>query len=317
MVDKIVDNPRGGGGGDLSGPGRDLSGPGRDLPGPGRDLPGPGRDLPGPGRDLPGHGHGLRVAVIGLGEAGGAIAADLATQLTDVTCWDPAVDRAPPGARMAGGARAAVAGAGAVLSVNSASVALEVASDLAPALEPGQLYADLNTSAPSLKVDIGAVLGPTGALFADVALMAPVPGNGLRTPCLVSGPGAERFAAQFGPLGTPVEIAGDEPGLAAARKLLRSVFMKGIAAAAIESLAAARAARCEDWLYGELAHVLERADAALLERLITGSRRHARRRELEMRDAQEMLRELEVEPRVARAAAGWLAQLQAEVVRGP
>lgn len=261
-------------------------------------------------------GRGLRVAVIGLGEAGGAIAAGLAAVSADVSCWDPAVDQAPPGARAAADGPGAVAGAHAVLSVNAASVALGVAREVLPVLEPGQLYADLNTGAPSLKAQLAATVRPAGALFADVALMAPVPGNGLRTPCLVSGPGAERFVAMFGPLGMPAEITGDEPGAAAARKLLRSVFMKGIAAAAIESLAAASAAGCEDWLHGELADVLEQADSALLERLITGSRRHARRRVQEMRAAEEMLAALGVEPRVARASAGWLAQLDAEGVRG-
>ncbi|MBV9005043.1 MAG: NAD(P)-dependent oxidoreductase [Solirubrobacterales bacterium] len=261
-------------------------------------------------------GRRLRIAVIGIGEAGGAIAADLATRPLDVSCWDPAVGEPPPGARAAGDARDAAAGADAILSVNSASAALRVAREVAPALEPGQLYADLNTSAPALKVELAALVRPTGALFADVALMAPVLGNRLRTPCLVSGPGAERFLALFGPLGMPAQITGTEPGVAAARKLLRSVFMKGIAAAAIESLAAASASGCEDWLHDEIAQVLDQADPALLDRLITGSRRHAQRREQEMQAAQEMLSELGVRPRVSRAAAGWLAQLQSEVVRG-
>ncbi len=257
----------------------------------------------------------LQIAVLGIGEAGGAIAGDLAAQSVEVSCWDPAVDEPPPGIRAAGDARGAAGGADAILSVNSASAALDVAREVAPVLEPGQLYADLNTSAPSLKVELAAVLRRTGALFADVALMAPVSGNGLRTPALVSGRGAERFVAMFGPLGMPAQITGDEPGAAAARKLLRSVFMKGIAAAAIESLAAARAAGCEDWLHGELAQVLDHADSALLNRLIAGSRRHARRREQEMQAAQEMLSELGVTPRISRAAAGWLAQLDAEGVR--
>ena len=65
--------------------------------------------------------------------------------------------------------------------------------------------------------------------------------------------------------------------MAATRKLLRSVFMKGLAAAALESLHAARAAECEPWLRAELASVL-RADASLLDRLVEGSARHAARR---------------------------------------
>ena len=49
-----------------------------------------------------------------------------------------------------------------------------------------------------------------------------------------------------------------EPGAAAARKLLRSVFMKGLAASCLESLRAARAAGCEDWMREEIEGVFAR-----------------------------------------------------------
>jgi 3-hydroxyisobutyrate dehydrogenase-like beta-hydroxyacid dehydrogenase len=254
----------------------------------------------------------LHVAVIGLGEAGSAIAADIAAAGVDVIGWDPAVQRPPDGVRPAQNAAAALAEAGAVLSVNAAAVALDVARELAPALARGQIYADLNTAAPRVKAEVAAVVRPTGALFVDVALMAPVPGGGLRTPSLASGPGASKFAELFGRIGMPVEVVGRQPGEAAARKLLRSVFMKGIAAAAIESLAAARAEGCETWLHDELAEVFQGADGALLERLLTGSRQHARRRVHEMDAAAEMLADLGVSPRVCAAASGWLRQLDAE-----
>jgi len=128
----------------------------------------------------------------------------------------------------------------------------------------------------------------------------------VRTPCLVSGPGAARFADVFRPLGTPVEVLGPEPGEAATRKLLRSVFMKGIAAAAIESLAAAEAAGSEAWLREQILTVL---DEPLLDRLLAGSRQHAVRRVDEMEAASTLVADLGLEPSVARAAAQVLARL--------
>jgi 3-hydroxyisobutyrate dehydrogenase-like beta-hydroxyacid dehydrogenase len=110
----------------------------------------------------------------------------------------------------------------------------------------------------------------------------------------------------------PVDVAGQEPGAAAALKLLRSVFMKGIAAAALESLAAARAAGHEEWLHAEIAAVLAQADEGLLERLLSGSRKHAIRRVHEMEAARDMLADLGVAPRVCEAAAGWLSELRDE-----
>lgn len=245
------------------------------------------------------------VALLGLGEAGAELAAGLRAAGATVQGYDarPELSEFPSAAE-------AAAGAEIVLSVNAASVAVDAARAAAPGLSGGMVYADLNSAGPSLKREVAAVVEPTGASFADVALMAPVPGRGVAIPALASGGGAAAFAAAMRPLGMPVEVLSGEPGDAARRKLLRSVFMKGIAAAAIEALAAARAAGCEDWLRAELAEVFDSADAALLERLEAGSRKHAARRVHEVEDATELLLELGVEPRVSEAAAGWLRELR-------
>ena len=56
-----------------------------------------------------------------------------------------------------------------------------------PALRRGAIYADLNTASPALKRDIAALVTGSGARFADVALLGPVPGTRLGTPALASG----------------------------------------------------------------------------------------------------------------------------------
>jgi 3-hydroxyisobutyrate dehydrogenase-like beta-hydroxyacid dehydrogenase len=107
----------------------------------------------------------------------------------------------------------------------------------------------------------------------------------------------------------PIEVVGPEPGQAAARKLARSVFAKGLAAAVGEALAAAERLDCAAWLRGDIERTLTAADAALVERLLEGSARHAVRRVEEMAAATAMLEELGVEPRVAAASEAWLRSL--------
>ena len=249
------------------------------------------------------------VAILGLGEAGASLAAGLTAHGVRAVGFDPDPARLAEGVRRAGSAAEAVAGADVVLSVNAQSVAVAVAEGVAPALRAGQLYADLNTASAAVKRAVAAAVGPTGAAFADVALLAPVPRHGLGTPCLVSGDGADRFAEAFGALGMPVEAIGAEPGAASTRKLLRSIFMKGLAAAVLESLAAAAAAGCEPWLRADVLATLEAADGALLDRLVDGSRLHAARRVDEMEAAAALERELGLEPHVAEAAAAVLRGL--------
>ena len=246
----------------------------------------------------------MRVAVLGLGEAGGQIAAELVAAGCDVRAWDPA--RRPEGIANAASDLEAVRGADVVLSLTTAAHALEAARRVAGELAEHALFADLNTAAPQLKRDLAAALP---VCFADVALTGVVPGHGLAIPALASGAGAERFAELFRPLGMPVEVVGERPGDAAGLKLVRSVFMKGIAAAAIESIEAARVAGVEGHVRADIAGVL---GEPLLERLLSGSRTHAARRVDEMRAAAAYVEELGVEPRVATAAAEWLEQLRDE-----
>jgi 3-hydroxyisobutyrate dehydrogenase-like beta-hydroxyacid dehydrogenase len=246
----------------------------------------------------------MEVAVLGLGEAGGRIAIDLAAAGCTVRGWDPAGGR--EGIARASSARSAAMGADVVLSVNSAAVALDAARSVAADVGVDAVFADLNTSSPALKRELATAVP---GLFADVALMGPVPTSGLGTPVLASGTGAERFAELFRPLGMPVEVVGETPGDAAGLKLLRSVFLKGLAAAAIESLEAARAAGDEERVRADIASVI---GEPLLERLLSGSRAHAARRVDEMRAAAAFVEELGVDPRIASAAAEWLAQLREE-----
>jgi len=105
-------------------------------------------------------------------------------------------------------------------------------------------------------------------------------------------------------------------GAAAARKLVRSVFSKGLAAAVTEALRAARAAGCEQWLRDNISRELAGASAATLDRLEQGSVRHALRRIDEMAAAGEQLRRLGVPPRVASASEQWLRQLAEEQAAG-
>jgi len=133
-------------------------------------------------------------------EAGSAIALDLVSAGVTVRGFDPAQGARPDGVEASGSAAEAAQGADAVLSLNAAGVAADAAVSVAAGLSGGVLFADLNTTAPSVKRAVGEVVAGAGGSFADVALLGPVPGRGLRTPALASGPGAERFAQIFAEL---------------------------------------------------------------------------------------------------------------------
>ncbi|HTX07440.1 MAG TPA: DUF1932 domain-containing protein [Solirubrobacteraceae bacterium] len=253
-------------------------------------------------------GASLCVGFLGLGEAGSAIATDLVSLGVEVHAFDPRPVAAPRGVRIVAAPRE-LADADVILSINSASAAQSAAAAMAPYLGAEMVYADLNSASAALKRAVAGVIETTGALFADVALMATVPGNGVRTPSFASGPGAARFSEMLRPLGMPVQAIGAEPGAASTRKLLRSVWMKGIAVTAVEALGAAEAAGCHAWMWEEIASTLSNADEALLRRLVDGTMRHAARRGHEMQDVSALLRELGLVPHISQAAAEALHEL--------
>jgi 3-hydroxyisobutyrate dehydrogenase-like beta-hydroxyacid dehydrogenase len=257
------------------------------------------------------HGRVVQVCVFGLGEAGSLIAGDLAAAGLEVHGYDPASVTTPAGVKRHDDPRAAAVGADLVLGITAAADATAALTQALDAIRRGAVYADLATASAGLKRRLAAIAAGADLGFADVALMSPVPDTGLRTPALVSGPSARAFIAAMAPLGMPVEHAGDEPGLAATRKLLRSVVMKGLAALVIESMRAAEAAGLAGETWDNIVGQLSAADEALIRRLVAGTGCHAERRVHEMEATAELLMELGVEPTMTNATAAQLRRVAA------
>jgi len=250
-----------------------------------------------------------RVAVLGLGEAGSEVSRDLVAAGADVRGYDPkpiTVD----GIKRCESEAEAVADVDVVLSLNSSHDAMTALENALPALSASTLWADCNTASPGLKKALAGRAAERSVPVVDVALMSTVPGKGLRTPMLVSGQASDRYVELLTPLGAGVTVQPGPVGSAISRKLLRSVFYKGLAAAVVEAMHGAEAAGCADWLRGNITAELAGFDERTIDRLIDGTHAHARRRADEMAAAAEQLEELGVAPHVAVAARDLLADLR-------
>lgn len=262
----------------------------------------------------------MEIAVLGLGEAGRIYAEGLRHRGAVVRGFDPAY----PGDGVdvdidviAPSLEDAVRGADLALSLVGASAAPTVASAALAAMTPDAVFADMNTASPELMEQLAAEAGAAGIRFVDVAIMAPVPRAGVDTPLLASGIGAPWLTASFRELGIPIEDAGPQAGAAAGLKLLRSVFMKGLATLVIESLDAAEQAGSRDWMAAQIAAELGPSGEALVDRLVTGTALHAARRAHEMRDARDYLASLGTPSRMTVASLEWLESLAAARATAP
>ncbi|MDA3146620.1 NAD(P)-dependent oxidoreductase [Leucobacter sp. UCMA 4100] len=251
------------------------------------------------------------VVVLGLGEAGAIYARGFRDSGFTVRGFDPFVVNDDEGITQCDDLGEALAGAQLVVSLVGARAAGNVAKDAMAHLERGTIFADLNTGSPDLKYELGLNAAERGVAFADVAVLAPVPRSGVQTPLMASGSGAQAFADLMVNAHAPVEAIDGDAGAAASRKLLRSVFMKGLAAVVIESITAAEAAGCDSWLRGQIADEFSGDAEALTQRLIDGSRLHAERRAHEVLDAQAYVRSLQKPTWVSEATHTWFEHLMA------
>lgn len=233
----------------------------------------------------------MKIAILGLGEAGSRFANDL-NQAAGVTVsgWDPDPRyRLEHGVRLAGSNAEAAAGAAIVFSVNWPEVSEAVAAEVAPVLAPGAFYCEMNTSAPAMKESIAAIIerGGRGKMI-DVAIMAPVPPKGILTPMLAAGAAAPMLI-ETASAWMNIEYLNDTVGTAAGRKLLRSIVYKGVAAVICEAMAAGEKLHLEPYIREQIRSIIGDDNDALIERFIEGSRTHARRRMHEMEAVTQML----------------------------
>jgi 3-hydroxyisobutyrate dehydrogenase-like beta-hydroxyacid dehydrogenase len=252
------------------------------------------------------------VAVVGLGEAGAVIAADLARLGLSVVGFDPVASVHLEGVEQVADLAAAVSRSECVFSLVPPAAAVTVARESAGSIEPGALFVDFTSSSPQSKRDSSEVIEAAGAHFVDAGLLGVVPKEGINTPMILSGGGATRFSVFLEGFRIPTQVVSDSPGDASERKLVRSVFMKGLAAVVLETLEAGGALGFDGWIREEVAQTLRAADGSLVDRLEQGTRQHAARRVDEMSAALELLQSSGLKAPMTQATVAFLMDLIGE-----
>ncbi len=240
-----------------------------------------------------------KIALFGLGEAGGLIGTDIVAANDpglQIFGFDPADVKTPEGIVRTASPTEAVADADFILSFTGSVDASDALNQSIGAISPAAIYADFASASAGLKRELSKTAEAAGFKFCDVALMAMVPGNGIKTPAMFAGNGAAELRNLLADLGMPIDIVSEIAGDAAERKLLRSVVIKGLAGLLIESLEGAHQAGCEQWLWKNLVDEFTAMDDKMLQRLVKGTGIHAGRRFHEMEASAQQLTELGIQP---------------------
>ncbi len=189
-----------------------------------------------------------------------------------------------------------------MLSAVTANQAAAAAGQNAPFLTADHIYADLNSVSPGLKQSIARVIEASGARFAEIAMMAPVPPYGHKVPMLAGGSGAPEFVEKLAPFGISAEIVSREVGTAAATKMFRSIIVKGMEALITECVLGATRYQADERVFASLAESFPGIDWRKLADYMVGRVvEHGERRAREMEEVAATLREIDIEPIMAEA----------------
>ena len=253
-----------------------------------------------------------RIAFIGFGEAGQAIASGLRDGgIERISAWDILFPKAEGeklkaagnemGVRLATSAADAVRDSDIVISAVTAASSYEAAQSVAPHLAGNPWYLDINSVSPGRKQETAKLLDGK-ARYVDVAVIAPIHPKRHRTPLLIAGPHAEEVAPLLREMEMTLKVVSPEVGKAAAIKMIRSVMIKGIEALTLECyLAASRAGLLDEVLVSMRNNYpgldFEHMGDYNIERMAS----HGERRAAEMEESAATLRELGLDPLMVEA----------------
>jgi len=257
-----------------------------------------------------------RIAIIGFGEVGQTLAADLqALPGVSISAWDRlfcSVGSPPQRAlsqhisvRAASSMSAALADAQLIISAVTAGECVAAAEEAAASTPASAFYFDLNSVSPAAKTQAAKLIDGSGGRFVEAAIMSPIAPRRSASPMLLGGPHAKTFLPTAQALGfTGTSVFADSFGRASAAKMCRSVVIKGMEALLTESLLAARHHGVEETVLESLHDLFPANDWRNFARyMLSRSIQHGSRRAEEMREVAKTVAEARVNPWMSRACA--------------
>lgn len=257
----------------------------------------------------------MNVTIIGFGEAGPVFAKHLQDAKFTVTAWDKLqahpstageqISKTTSLGIIAGSSmHDAVANADLIISTVTASQALVAAEQACDGLRSGCHWLDLNSVSPSTKQAVNDVVTNKGVAFTEGVAMDTVPSKGAQVPLLLCGPESQSLSQQLNATNLNTRSVSLSLGAASTTKLLRSILIKGMESLFAESMEAAGKLGIQD----EVINSLNATYPGLNWQEVAGyqlsrATLHATRRAAEMREAQQLVQQMGLDPIMTSAIA--------------
>lgn len=239
----------------------------------------------------------MKIGIIGAGEVGLTYARPWAAAGHEVVLCDlkPSAAAAAFAAQSGSDICTSVAdiapGCDVLVSCVFGTVSLSVAEQALVHMAKDALYVDMTTADPALIRTAAQRAAELDVGYVDVAILGAIALTHEKTNLLGAGTGIERALMLFASAGAPLKPVEDgAAGDAAALKILRSVFTKGLEALTIECFMAAEKQGVSDKLHDALSDIDQASLRDFLGALIRTHVLHAPRRLKEVEEAERQLR---------------------------
>lgn len=243
------------------------------------------------------------VGFIGFGEANSSIAAGLHEEgIRDLICYDPMqedsrfaeklrekCERAQ--AEMLSSAAEVGARADVIFMAVPSNFSISAAEGVLPGIGAGTIFTDVSTATPTDKKYVAEEIEKTGAEFVDGAMMGTLLKDRHQVPMLLSGTAAERLKELMQPYHMKMSVVGKVPGVATGMKFIRSITAKGISCLLFESFQAAQRYGVENEVAASFLNSFGPEFQSIMDGYVSGAILHADRREHEMQNVVDFLKQ--------------------------
>lgn len=245
----------------------------------------------------------MKVGFIGFGEADSSIAAGLHEEgVEELLCYD-AMQNDPKfaeklkekcrqtGAKMLESAALVGEQADVIFMAVPSNFSVSAVTGALPGLHPGVIYVDVSTATPADKKMMSAKVQERGAEYVDGAMMGPLLSNRHKVPMLLSGKAAAELKEKMDPWHMNMTVVGEVPGVATSMKFIRSITAKGIGCLIFESLQAAQRYGVEETIVESFVNSFGPEFRKVIDGYMSGAIIHADRREHELQNVVDFLRQ--------------------------